>query len=429
MIKILKTEDEINNFRENLQKRGGDPDFAVERTVRAILNDVKAAGDEAVKNYTTRLDCDVLRYYRVPESVVEQCFEESDERFIAALKRCAYNIAAFHEKQMREGFCATGKDGVIIGQRVRPLDRVGIYVPGGTAAYPSSVLMTAIPAKTAGVGEIIMTTPPRKDGSPNPDTMAAAKLCGVDKIFLCGGAQAIAALAYGTGEIPRVAKIVGPGNVYVSMAKKLLFGTVDIDMIAGPSEILIIADKTANPAYIAADLLSQAEHDAMASAILITDSEETAGKTARELERQLEELPRKGMIKSSLISYGAAIVVGGMDAAVALANEIAPEHCEVLAENPLEYIGRLDNVGSLFLGEYSPEPLGDYYAGPNHVLPTNGTARFFSPLTVDDFYKKSGYVYYPKAALKAAARDITLIAEREDLAAHAGAVNIRIAAQ
>ncbi|MDR0197767.1 MAG: histidinol dehydrogenase [Oscillospiraceae bacterium] len=426
MIKVLRTEEEIRGFRENLKKRSTDPDFAVERTVRTIINEVKTGGDEAVKSYTLRLDCDEAPYYRVPDEVIARCLEEADDEFISSLKRCAYNIAAFHEKQMDEGFCVTEKNGVIVGQRVRPLDKVGIYVPGGTAAYPSSVLMTAIPAKTAGVGEIIMVTPPRKNGTPNPDIMAAAKLCGVDKVFLCGGAQAVAALAYGTAEIPKVAKIVGPGNVYVTMAKKLLFGLVDIDMIAGPSEILIIADKTANPSYIAADLLSQAEHDVLASSVLITDSDEIAAKTARELEKQLEELPRKGMIKSSLINYGAAIVVGNMDEAVALTEEIAPEHCEVLAENPLEYIGRLNNIGSLFLGEYSPEPLGDYFAGPNHVLPTNGTARFFSPLGVDSFYKKSGYVYYPESALKAAAKDVALIAGREDLTAHANAVKIRI---
>jgi histidinol dehydrogenase len=270
-----------------------------------------------------------------------------------------------------------------------------------------------------------MATPPRKDGTANPDILAAAKLCGINEIYLCGGAQAIAAMAYGTETVPRVDKIVGPGNVYVTMAKKLLFGTIDIDMIAGPSEILIIADKTANPAYIAADLLSQAEHDMLASSVLLTDSREIAEQTIAELEKQLAVLPRREMTKTSLDDYGAIILVKDMDEAVKLAERIAPEHLEILAENPLEYIGRLDNVGSLFLGAYSPEPLGDYFAGPNHVLPTNGTARFFSPLNVDCFTKKTSYIYYPQKALQEAAEDIILLAEREDLAAHANAVRIR----
>ncbi|MCL2633349.1 MAG: histidinol dehydrogenase [Oscillospiraceae bacterium] len=429
MIKILKTQESINDFIEILCNRGNDIDFAVERSVRTILNEVKDTGDEAVKRYTARLDSENVQYYRVPDEVIEKNFndyEENQPKFMAALRRSAYNIADFHERQKRDGFTVAGKNGTITGQRIRGLQTVGIYVPGGTAPLFSSVLMCAIPAKIAEVGRIIMTTPPRKDGTPHPDVLAAAKLCGVDEVYLCGGAQAVAAMAYGTKEIPKVDKIVGPGNVYVTMAKKLLFGIIDIDMIAGPSEILVVADKDANPAYIAADLLSQAEHDTMASSILVTDSEPLAEAVSAEIEKQLEQLQRKGMIKSSLINYGAAMIVENMEEAVALADRIAPEHCEILTENPLEYIGKLDNVGSLFLGEYSPEPLGDYYAGPNHVLPTNFTARFFSPLSVDSFTKKSSYIYYPEKALKESADDIILIAEREELTAHANAVKVRL---
>jgi histidinol dehydrogenase len=429
MIRILKDREDIQAFFGELDKRGGEAGFEVERTVRTIINDVKATGDEAVKSYTARLDCDSVQYYKVPEVEiisVYRKYEDNEKDLMAALRRCIANINTFHLAQKREGFTLTEKNGVITGQRIRPLETVGLYVPGGSAAYISSVLMNAIPAKIAGVKRLVMVTPPRKDGTANPDILAAAKLCGVSEVYLCGGAQAVAAMAFGTAEIPKVDKIVGPGNVYVTMAKKLLFGVIDIDMIAGPSEILVIADKTANPAYIAADLLSQAEHDALASAVLVTDSEEVAEKTAAELERQIELLPRKDMAKSSIRDYGAVILVENMEQAVQVAEVIAPEHCEVLTDNPLEYIGKLDNVGSLFLGAYSPEPLGDYFAGPNHVLPTNGTARFFSPLNVDCFTKKTSYIYYPKPALMKAAEDIILIAKREELAAHANAVKIRM---
>ena len=428
-MRVIENKKEIDAFISTVESRGGGDDFAIERTVRSIINDVKEKGDEAVKSYTSRFDCENPEYYRVPEVDIIKTYrnyEEEEKEFIAALKRCHTNITAFHQAQKREGYTLAEKSGVITGQRIRPLETVGIYVPGGTAPLFSSVLMCAIPAKIAGVKRIVMTTPPQKDGTANPDVLAAAKLCGVTEIYLCGGAQAIAAMAFGTKEIPRVDKIVGPGNVYVTAAKKLLFGLIDIDMIAGPSEILIIADKSANPAYIAADLLSQAEHDTFASSVLITDSREIAEKTLTELEKQLDDLPRKDMAKSALANYGAIILVGNMDEAVEISEKIAPEHLEVLTENPLEYIGRLDNVGSLFLGAYSPEPLGDYFAGPNHVLPTNGTARFFSPLNVDMFTKKSSYIYYPQAALKKAAEDVILIAEREDLGAHANAVRIRL---
>jgi len=423
LLKIIN-ENEINGFLEKLAKRG-DPDSAVEMTVRAIIDDVRQNGDEAVKHYTVKFDCPDPKYYRVPNEVISEAYNNTDKGFLDALRKCAANITAFHERQKREGFAVTEENGVIIGQRVRPLSRVGIYVPGGTAAYPSSLLMNAIPAKIAGVKEVIVATPPRKDGSPNSDILAAAKLCGVNAVYLCGGAQAVAALAYGTGEIPKADKITGPGNVFVTMAKRLLYGVIDIDMVAGPSEVLIIADKSANPAYIAADLLSQAEHDVLASAVLITDCAETAEKVNAELTRQIASLPRKAFVEKSLADYGAAIVVSDTDRAVETANLIAPEHCEVLAANPLEYIGKLDNVGSLFLGEYSPEPLGDYFAGPNHVLPTNGTARFFSPLGVDSFVKRSSYIYYTENALRQASDVITAVADREGLSAHANAIRIR----
>lgn len=312
-----------------------------------------------------------------------------------------------------------------MGQRVRGLKRVGIYVPGGTAVLPSSVLMNAIPAKLAGVEELIMVTPPQKDGTPNPNIVAAAKLAGVDRMFLMGGAQAVAALAYGTETVPKVDKIVGPGNIFVATAKKLLFGTVDIDMIAGPSEILIIADKTANPKFLAADLMSQAEHDKLASSILLTDSEELAEQTKAELAVQVEKLSRKEIIDSSLENFGAIIVCSNMKQAVDFANELAPEHLEVCCENPMEYVGKLDNAGSVFLGNYSPEPLGDYFAGPNHVLPTSGTARFFSPLSVDAFIKKSSFIYYNEDALKADAEDVIRFAEAESLTAHANSIKVR----
>ncbi|MCL1867273.1 MAG: histidinol dehydrogenase [Oscillospiraceae bacterium] len=432
MLKIIQGKENLSGFLAELEQRTGDTDFGVERTVRSIINDVKSNGDEAVKNYTLRLDCDNAQYYRVPEVELISNFrnyEENEKDFMAALRRAHANITAFHAAQRREGYSIAEKSGVLTGQRVRPLNTVGIYVPGGTAPLFSSVLMCAIPAKIAGVKRIVMTTPPRKDGTANPDVLAAAKLCGVNEIYLCGGAQAVVAMALGTEQIPKVDKIVGPGNVYVTMAKKLLFGSIDIDMIAGPSEILIIADKTANPSYVAADLLSQAEHDSLASSVLVTDSREVAEKTVAELQIQLESLPRKDMAKSSIRNFGACILVRDMNEAVEVAEIIAPEHCEILTENPLEYIGRLNNVGSLFLGAYSPEPLGDYFAGPNHVLPTNGTARFFSPLNVDSFTKKSSYIYYPKSALENCASDVIMIARREELTAHANAVKVRVQGQ
>ncbi|MEG2174999.1 MAG: histidinol dehydrogenase, partial [Oscillospiraceae bacterium] len=336
---------------------------------------------------------------------------------------------AFHQRQKTQSFLDARPDGTIVGQRVRGLDRVGLYVPGGTAAYPSSVLMNAIPAKIAGVKELIMVTPPMKDGRANPDILAAAALCGVDRIFLMGGAQAVAAMAFGAGEVPRVDKIVGPGNIYVATAKRLLFGTVDIDMIAGPSEILIMADDTANPAFVAADLMGQAEHDRRASAILLTTSARVAGETQRELERQIQALSRRAIIEQSLMNFGAIVLCESETQMVEWANTLAPEHLEVMVREPMRLVGCLDNAGSIFLGEYTPEPLGDYYAGPNHVLPTGGTARFFSPLGVDSFVKRSAFLSYTADALRECAGDIVTIARREGLTAHANAVEVRCSAQ
>lgn len=413
-------------FLKEVEERSSQINNDVEKTVKAIIAEVKEKGDAAVKEYTAKFDCPEVKYYRVPDEVINDALTEADPEFVEAMLNCVENITAFHERQKQNGYMMTDESGVILGQRVRGLDKVGLYVPGGTAAYPSSVLMNAIPAKIAGVGEIVMVTPPLKDGTPNKDILVAAALCGVDKIFMCGGAQAVAALAYGTDEIPKVSKIVGPGNIFVATAKKLLYGVVDIDMIAGPSEILVIADDTANPKYLAADLMSQAEHDKLASSILITTSKRIAEETTKELERQIPLMSRREIIEYSLDNYGKIIVVDNMYDACDLANSLAPEHLEVVAENPLEYIGKLDNVGSLFLGQYAPEPLGDYYAGPNHVLPTSGTARFFSPLSVDSFIKKSSYIYYTPHALNEAADDVILVAERERLTAHANSIKVRI---
>ncbi len=412
-------------FLKEIEKRNTETDKKVSESVSSIIDSVKEKGDEAVKEYTLKFDGKLPKYYEVPREVIEDALTEADEDFVNALLDAMENIADFHHRQKEQGFINPKLNGVILGQRVRGLERVGLYVPGGTAAYPSSVLMNAIPAKIAGVKEIIMVTPPQKDGTPNKDILVAASICGVDRVFLAGGAQAVAALAFGTQSIPKVDKIVGPGNIYVATAKKLLFGVVDIDMIAGPSEILVLADETANPKFIAADLMSQAEHDVLASSILITTSEKLADETEIELQKQLETLSRKDIIEKSLKDYGAIIVCDCIDCAIELANKIAPEHLEVLVQNPMEYLGKLDNAGSIFLGSYSPEPLGDYFAGPNHVLPTSGTARFFSPLSVNSFTKRSSFIYYTKDALSEAKHDIITIAEKEGLSAHANAIKVR----
>lgn len=412
-------------FLDDLKKRSGETNKKVTETVSAIIEDVKENGDEAVKKYTLKFDGSLPEYYEVPRDVINDALNEADQDFVDALLNAMENIADFHNRQREQGFINAKENGVILGQRVRGLERVGLYVPGGTAAYPSSVLMNAIPAKIAGVKEIVMVTPPLKDGTPNNDILVAAAICGVDRVFMSGGAQAIAALAYGTEEIPKCDKIVGPGNIYVATAKKLLYGVVDIDMIAGPSEILVLADETANPKFAAADLMSQAEHDVLASAIMVTTSERIADETLAEIERQKEYLSRKNIIEKSLEDYGAIIITDCRHCAVELANAIAPEHLEVLMENPMELLGSLDNAGSIFLGNYASEPLGDYYAGPNHVLPTSGTARFFSPLGVASFTKRSSYIYYTEEALREAHDDIVLIAEKEGLTAHANAIKVR----
>ena len=426
MLRILKNKSEIAEFIKINELRDGGENSNVEKNVRLIAEDVKLNGDEAVNKYTAKWDCENPQYYCVPEDVINAAYENANPELITALKRCKEKIEAFHNMQKRAGYTLEQEDGVILKQIIRPLDKVGIYVPGGTAPLVSTVLMCAIPAKVAGVGEIIMTTPPQKDGTPNPDVLAAAKLCGVDRVYQCGGAQAIIAMAYGTKEIPKVAKIVGPGRDYVAVAKKFVFGTVDIDMIAGPSEILIIADENANPAFIAADLLSQAEHDVKASAVLITTSEKLADTVNTEIEKQLNELQRNEIANESLENYSGVIIAKSMEETVEWANLIAPEHLEVMTENPFALEEKLVNYGSLFLGEYSPEPLGDYFAGPNHVLPTSGTARFSSPLSVDDFIKKSSSIYYTKDALKKAADAIIVVAEREGLDAHANSIKIRL---
>ena len=425
MRKIVADGAAEEEFFKQVEKRSGETDKKVTAVVTEIIENVKANGDSAVKAYTEKFDGKLPQYYEVPRDVINYALTEADSAFTDALLNAVENITDFHTRQKSQSFVNAKENGVILGQRVRGLERVGLYVPGGTAAYPSSVLMNAIPAKIAGVKEIIMVTPPLKDGTPNKDILVAAAVCGVDRIFMSGGAQAIAALAYGTEEIPKVDKIVGPGNIFVATAKKLLYGTVDIDMIAGPSEILVMADETADPKFVAADLMSQAEHDKLASSILVTTSEELADKTLAEIERQMQYLSRKEIIASSLENYGAILICKTKDEACALANRFAPEHLEVLFDNPMEYIGKLDNAGSIFLGKYASEPLGDYYAGPNHVLPTSGTARFFSPLGVNSFEKRTSFTYYTEQALREAKDDIVLIAEKEGLTAHANAIKVR----
>lgn len=426
MIRIAKadgvSERELIN---QLKARSGEIDRKVTSAVTDILNNVKQNGDDAVREYTLKFDGHMPSKFEISREEIDSSPDKCDRDFILALYKAADNIRDFHARQKQQSWLEPKQNGVILGQRIRGLKRVGVYVPGGTAAYPSSVLMNVIPAKIAGVKEIVMVTPPQKDGTANPDILAAAKIAGVDRVFLMGGAQAVAALAYGTQSVPKVDKIVGPGNIFVATAKKLLYGTVDIDMIAGPSEILIVADKSVNPKFLAADLMSQAEHDKMASAILLTTSEETANETAKELSCQMQTLERRDIIEQSLNDFGAIIVCKDISEAVDFANELAPEHLELAVENPMEYIGRVDNAGSVFLGHYSPEPLGDYFAGPNHVLPTSGTARFFSPLSVDSFIKKSSFIYYTEPALSEAKDDIIKLAETEGLTAHANSIKVR----
>ena len=426
MVKITKADGKAEfELIEILRARSCETDKKVTAIVGDIIDEVKAHGDEAVREYTIKFDKHCPNVFEVSRDEISDALTNADPAFVEALLNAQANIADFHVRQKHQSFINAKANGVIMGQRVRGLKSVGLYVPGGTAAYPSSVLMNAVPAKIAEVDELIMVTPPLKNGKANPDILVAAAIAGVDRVFLVGGAQAIAALAYGTATIPKVDKIVGPGNIYVATAKRLLYGVVDIDMIAGPSEILIMADSTAEPAYLAADMLSQAEHDKLASSILLTTSEEIAVKVKDELNLQTQKLARNDIITESLKSFGAIIICRSNDEMVMLANLLAPEHLEVMVENPMEYIGKLDNAGSIFLGKFSPEPLGDYYAGPNHVLPTGGTARFFSPLSVDSFTKKTSYIYYTEEALKEAHDDIVLIAGKEGLTAHANSIEVR----
>lgn len=408
-----------------LKARSGETSKKVTESVTEIIEAVRFEGDIALDRYTKLFDGSLPEKLEVTKEEMEAAVNSVAPEFLTAVKNAAERIKDFHARQKQQSWLTTKENGVILGQRIRGLKRVGLYVPGGTAAYPSSVLMNAIPAKIAGVEELIMVTPPMKNGGANPHILTAAYVAGVDRVFLAGGAQAVAALAYGTGRVPKVDKIVGPGNIYVATAKKLLYGVVDIDMIAGPSEILIVADDSAKPEFLAADLMSQAEHDVLASAILLTNSEKIASETVEALKRQVEDMPRKDIIKKSLKDYGAIIVCQNLSEAVDFANELAPEHLEMCVENPMEYIGRMDNAGSVFLGNYSPEPLGDYYAGPNHVLPTGGTARFFSPLSIDSFVKKSSFIYYTESALSQDKDDVITLAEAEGLGAHANSIKVR----
>ena len=398
----------------------------VEEVVARIIATVAAQGDKALFDYAAQFDKVNLTALEVTQAEIDEAFQTVEPEFLEILREAASNIRAYHEKQVRNSFVLNEKDGVVIGQKVTAIEKVGLYVPGGTAAYPSTVLMDSIPAKIAGCAQIVMVTPPGKDGKVNPVILAAAKIAGVDRIFKVGGAQAVAALAYGTESIPKVDKIVGPGNAYVAEAKKQVFGRVSIDMIAGPSEILVVADSTANPRFVAADLLSQAEHDKMASAVLVTDSRAFAQRVSEELELQIPQLPRAEIARASIDNNGKIIVAeNNLMLAIDIANQIAPEHLELCVDNPFDYLDKVKHAGSIFMGKYCPEALGDYFAGPNHTLPTSGTARFSSPLSVDDFVKKTQFTYYTQNALEAVADKIAFFAHKEGLDAHAKSATIR----
>lgn len=401
-------------------------DAGVADVVTEIIDNVITNGDKALFEYSKRFDRADLTALEVTADEIDEAIASVSPEFIEIIREAASNIRAFHEKQVKNSFILNEKDGVVTGQKIIPIEKVGLYVPGGTAAYPSTVLMDSIPAKIAGCNEIVMVTPSSSDGKVNPVILAAAKIAGVDRIFKVGGAQAVAALAYGTESVPKVDKIVGPGNAYVAEAKKQVFGKVSIDMIAGPSEILVVADSTSNPKFVAADLLSQAEHDKMASAVLVTDSEELAKKVSDELERQIPLLPRKEIARASIDNNGKIIVAkDNLSLAIDIANEIAPEHLELCVDNPFDYLDKIKHAGSVFMGKYCPEALGDYFAGPNHTLPTSGTARFSSPLSVDDFVKKTQFIYYSKDALSGVADKVAYFAEKEGLSAHAKSATIR----
>ena len=415
------------NLLEDLLKRSPNQYPEYEARVAAILQEVKEKKDEAVFAFTKKFDgADIsAENIVVTEEEIKEAYELVDPSLIEIIRKAKENIRVYHEKQKQYSWFDSKPNGTMLGQKVTPLHRVGVYVPGGKAVYPSSVLMNILPAKVAGVDEIIMTTPPGKDGKVNPNTLVAAKEAGVDVIYTVGGAQAIAAMAYGTESIPKVDKIVGPGNIYVALAKKAVYGHVNIDSIAGPSEILVIADETANPRYVAADLLSQAEHDELASAILVTTSEELAKKVSEQVEVFVEELSRTEIMRKSLENYGYILVADTMEDVIDIANEIASEHLEIMTKNPYDVMMKIRNAGAIFIGEYSSEPLGDYFAGPNHVLPTNGTAKFFSPLSVDDFIKKSSIIAYSREALEEIHLDIEHFAEAEKLTAHANSIKVR----
>ena len=424
---VTLTNETKDNILENLLKRSPNSYGEYEGQVAEIIENVRKNKDSAIFEYSEKFDhADInAGNILVSEEEVKEAYEKVDAKLLEVMRKSLVNIRAYHEKQKQNSWFQSEENGAILGQKVTPIEKVGVYVPGGKAVYPSSVLMNVVPAKVAGVDEIIMTTPPGKDGKVNPSTLVAAKEAGVDKIYKVGGAQAIAALAFGTESVPKVDKIVGPGNIYVALAKKAVFGHVSIDSIAGPSEILVLADDTATPRYVAADLLSQAEHDEMASAILVTTSKKLAEEVSKEVDKFTEELSRKEIIQKSLDNFGYILVADTMDEAIATANEIAPEHLEIITENPFETMTKIKNAGAIFLGEYSSEPLGDYFAGPNHVLPTNGTAKFFSALGVDAFVKKSSIISYSREALEPVYKDIVQFAECEQLTAHANSIRVR----
>lgn len=427
-MKIIKlTKETKENILEDLLKRSPNSYGEYEATVNEIINNVRKNKDKALFEYTLKFDKFELNAenIKVTKEEIEEAYTLVDSKLVEVMKNSAANIKAFHEKQLRQSWIETKDDGSILGQRITPIEISGVYVPGGKAAYPSSVLMNIIPAKVAGVERIIMTTPPNKEGKVNPGTLVAADIAGVNEIYKVGGAQAIAAMAFGTESVPKVSKITGPGNIFVALAKKACFGFVSIDSIAGPSEILVLADETANPRYVAADLLSQAEHDQMASAILITTSEDLAKKVSDEVEAFTKVLSREDIIRASLDNYGYILVAETMQDGIDAANDIASEHMEILTANPFETMTKIKNAGAIFLGEYSSEPLGDYFAGPNHILPTNGTAKFFSPLNVDDFLKKTSIISYSYDGLKKVHDQIETFAKSEGLTAHANSIAVR----
>lgn len=427
-MRIIELNDQTkNNLLESLLKRSPNSYGSYEQTVNEIITQVREKKDKALFTYTRQFDhCEITKNnIKVTEEEIREAYEKVDPKLVEVMKKSAANITEFHQKQLHNSWISPKDNGTILGQRITPIEISGVYVPGGKAAYPSSVLMNALPAKVAGVSRIIMTTPPDADGKVNSGTLVAADIAGVDEIYKAGGAQAIAAMAFGTESIPRVDKITGPGNIFVALAKKACFGYVSIDSIAGPSEILVLADDSANPRYVAADLLSQAEHDEMASAILITTSKNLAKQVSDEVEQFTKELSRKEIIEKSLENYGYILIAQNMEEAIDAANEIASEHLEILTTNPFETMTKIKNAGAIFLGEYSSEPLGDYFAGPNHILPTNGTARFFSPLNVDDFMKKTSIISYSRDALFKVHEEIELFASKEGLTAHANSIKVR----